>query len=343
VIDFLTEYGMFAAKVITLIGVILAGLLFLAVSLGQRNRKEQESIDIEKINDKLEETQELLEKEIHSKDEFKKLKKEKKKKEKAEAKARKKSSDDAPTSRLFVLRFDGDIHASDVFSLRESISAVLSVATKDDEVLVVLDSSGGYVHNYGLAASQLHRFRQHDIPLTVCVDLVAASGGYLMACVANKILAAPFAIIGSIGVIGQVPNFNRLLKKHDIDFEQHTAGDFKRTLTVFGENTPKAREKFKEELEETHTLFKAFITEHRPQLDIEKVATGEHWYGKQALALHLVDELITSDDYLLAQSKDKDVYEVSYVVNETLVDKVSSLMHGVTARLSAFLKPSLLQ
>jgi serine protease SohB len=218
----------------------------------------------------------------------------------------------APRPRTFVLDFDGDIRASAVESLREEISAVVQVAKPQDEVLLRLESPGGMVHTYGLAASQLRRLRTAGIRLTAAVDEVAASGGYMMACVADQIIAAPFAVIGSIGVVAQIPNFNRLLKEHNIDFELHTAGEYKRTLTLFGENTEAAREKFREELESTHKLFKGFVTDNRPQLDIDRVATGEHWYGSRALELKLIDAMQTSDDYLLAASKERDIFEVHF-------------------------------
>jgi serine protease SohB len=178
------------------------------------------------------------------------------------------------------------------------------------------------VHAYGLAAAQLARIRQRGIPLIVTVDKVAASGGYLMACIADKIFAAPFAIIGSIGVIVQLPNFHRLLKEKNIDFEQLTAGNYKRTLTLFGENTEAGREKLHQEIEEVHHLFKQLIHENRPQLDIEKVATGEHWLAKQAIEFKLVDELRTSDDYLLEQSNTANLFEVRYEVKKSFIEKL---------------------
>lgn len=334
--EFFFEYGLFTAKVISVILALLiafGGLLTLLASRG----RERESIEIEKINDVFDNLRDALEVEIYSKDELKALKKERKKQEKAEAKALKKrlkaGEDEMTKPKLFVLRFDGDMHASEVDNLRQAITAVLTVAKKEDEVLVTIDSAGGLVHNYGLAASQLHRIREKGIPLTASVDLVAASGGYLMAAVANKIIAAPFAVVGSIGVLAQIPNFHRLLKKHDVDIEQHTAGEFKTTLTMLGENTPKAREKFQEELEDTHTLFKRFVKDNRPELDINKLATGEHWYGSQAIELKLIDELCTSDDYLLSKSANTDIYEVTYVIQETMADKISGIIHGVSTRL----------
>jgi len=145
-----------------------------------------------------------------------------------------------------------------------------------------------------------------------------------MACVADRILAAPFAIVGSIGVVGQLPNFNRLLKKHEIEYELHTAGEHKRTLTLFGENTEAGREKFRETLEDAHALFKGFILQNRPQVDIAEVATGDHWFGTRALALKLVDELKTSDDYLLERSKDCDLYELRYKRHRGLAERLGT-------------------
>ncbi len=214
--------------------------------------------------------------------------------------------------RVFVLDFRGDVRASAVDTLRDAITAVLLVARSSDEVVLRLESLGGMVAAYGLAASQVARIRERGIPLTVCVDTVAASGGYMMACVADRLLAAPFAVVGSIGVIGQLPNFHRLLKKHDIDVELFKAGDYKRTLTLFGENTPEGRRHYQGKLDDTHRLFKDFVVRYRPQLDVEKVATGEYWYGSRALELGLVDGLKTSDDYLLEASRRAELYEVHF-------------------------------
>ena len=233
-----------------------------------------------------------------------------------------KTKPQADKPRLFVLDFHGSMDARETDSLREEISAILSIAKADDEVLLRLESGGGVVHGYGLAASQLDRLNKRQINLTVAVDKVAASGGYMMACIGNKIIAAPFAIVGSIGVIAQLPNFNRLLKKHNVDFEQFTAGEFKRTVTLFGENTDKGRDKFQQELEQTHQLFKRFVTEHRPQLDIQQVATGEHWFGYQALELQLVDAIQTSDDYIMAALTERQVYQVKYQLRKGMAEKV---------------------
>ncbi|MCL7751506.1 protease SohB [Guyparkeria hydrothermalis] len=218
-------------------------------------------------------------------------------------------ADAAP--RTFVLRFHGDIRASAVEALREEVSAVLQAAEPGrDRVLLVLDSPGGVVPGYGLAAAQLARLRSAEIELVAVVDRVAASGGYMMAAVANRIVAAPFAIVGSIGVVAQLPNIHRLLKRNDIDVELHTAGQYKRTLTLLGENTEAGREKFREELEQTHLLFKQFLNRYRPQLDLDKLATGEHWYGEDALGLGLIDEIGTSDDLVLAAAEQGDAYEI---------------------------------
>lgn len=235
-----------------------------------------------------------------------------------EAKIRRKNN-----QKIFVLDFKGDIQASAVENIREEITLILATAKAGrDRVVVRLESPGGMVHGYGLAAAQLVRLRDAGFHLTICVDKVAASGGYMMACIANEIIAAPFAIVGSIGVVAQVPNFNRLLKQHNVDFELYTAGQYKRTVTMFGENTPEGKAKFEEELQQTHVLFKHFVEKYRPQLNVDKVATGEHWYGEDALELNLVDKLQTSDEYLLALLPQHDVYVINTRKKATLGEKL---------------------
>lgn len=235
-----------------------------------------------------------------------------------EARARKKTN-----QKIYVLDFKGDMAASAVESLREEITLILSTAKVGrDRVVVRLESPGGMVHGYGLAAAQLVRLREAGFHLTICVDKVAASGGYMMACIANEIISAPFAIVGSIGVVAQVPNFNRLLKDNKIDFELYTAGQYKRTVTMFGENTEEGKAKFEEELQQTHALFKHFVEKYRPQLNIEKVATGEHWYGRDALDLNLVDKLQTSDEYLLNLLTQHDIYSIQTRKKPTLGEKL---------------------
>lgn len=310
VMGFLSEYGLFLAKAVTLVVAILvvAANLF-ALARGARERGS-DRLEVRNVNRRLRELADRLHDEMLDADERKKLVKARKAQDKAQKKARAKGV--AARPRVFVLDFEGDLQAHAVSSLREEINAVLQVARKEDELLLRLESSGGLVHAYGLAASQLTRVRGTGLRLTVAVDKVAASGGYMMACVADRILAAPFAVIGSIGVVAQIPNFNRLLRKSQIDLELHTAGEYKRTLTLFGENTDAARAKFREELEDTHALFKSFVAEHRPGLDLARVATGEHWFGTRAEELKLVDELRSSDDYLLQRVQDADVFELHY-------------------------------
>jgi len=235
-----------------------------------------------------------------------------------EAKIRRKNN-----QKIFVLDFKGDIQASAVENIREEITLILATAKAGrDRVVVRLESPGGMVHGYGLAAAQLVRLRDAGFHLTICVDKVAASGGYMMACIANEIITAPFAIVGSIGVVAQVPNFNRLLKQHNVDFELYTAGQYKRTVTMFGENTAEGKAKFEEELQQTHVLFKHFVEKYRPQLNVDKVATGEHWYGEDALNLNLVDKLQTSDEYLLALLPQHDVYVINTRKKATLGEKL---------------------
>lgn len=328
--NFLAIYGLFLAKTITFVIAILIVMLGI-IAIASRG-KEKDKIQIKKLNDKLLETKEDLSQEILPKAEFKKQMKAWKKAQKMEDKKKRK--------RIFVLDFNGDMRASAVNNLREEVTAILTVATPEDEVLVKLESAGGMVHSYGLAASQLERIRQKQIPLVAAVDKVAASGGYLMACVADTILAAPFAIIGSIGVIAQLPNFHRFLKKHDIDFEQVTAGAYKRTLTMFGENTEKGREKMRTEIEDIHHQFKEFIQQNRTSVDVDEVATGEHWLANRALALKLVDKLITSDDYLLDASQTADLYQITYKHKKSLSEK---LMGSVQLKLQKLMHTGQMQ
>mgnify|MGYP003604472470 FL=1 len=318
---------MFLAKAVTIVVAIVAVIIVVLAST-VKHKSDKGELRITNLSEELEELKHGLKEELLSKKQFKAYEKQLK----ADEKAKDKAADEACTGKVFVIDFKGSIDAAEVASLREEISAIIAIAEKGDEVVVNVESGGGMVHGYGLASSQLDRLRQSDIPLTVCVDKVAASGGYMMACVANKIYAAPFAIVGSIGVVAQLPNFNRLLKKHEIDYEQHTAGNFKRTLTVFGENSDEGRQKFQEELEETHVLFKAFVGKYRPELDLVKVATGEHWYGQQAIELGLVDAISTSDDVIMSLATERTVYKIRYQVRKKLADKIA---HGASLSVNA--------
>lgn len=324
--EILPQYTLFLAKTVTLVTALLVVLVFIGHM--RHKKRDEEHIEVRKLNDRYQRMGETLKTELLPKRmlkrELQRLKHDKKQDDKRA---------DDQKKRVFVLNFHGDIKASALNSLREEITAVIMVARPQDEVFVRLESSGGMVHAYGLATSQLERLKHHGIPLTVSVDKVAASGGYMMACVADKIITAPFAIIGSIGVIAQLPNFNRLLKKNNVDFEQITAGEHKRTLTLFGENTDSGREKLKQEIEDTHSLFKELIAEYRSDIELPKVATGEYWYGRRAVDLKLVDELKTSDDYLLDASKEADVYEITFIEKKKLGKRLFSLMPQALERL----------
>ncbi len=298
--DFLAQYGMFLLKSLT----IVIALLLLVVGIFSTGRKPRPKLEITSLNKQYDEIKHHMLKEILGK------------------KPEKKKKDKKTNPTLYVLDFNGDIKASQVDQLRDEISAVLAIASKDDEVVVRLESPGGAVNGYGLAASQLQRLRDKQIPLTVCIDKIAASGGYLMACVANNIIAAPFAIIGSIGVVAQLPNFHRWLKKNDIDFELLTAGEYKRTLTIFAENTDKGRKKFQEDLEKIHEKFRDYVLANRQQLDMDKVATGEHWLAKDAFDLHLIDTLKTSDEYLNDKMLTYNIFKVTVHGKQTLVAKL---------------------
>jgi serine protease SohB len=329
--EYLYEYLMFLAQAVTVVVAILL-ILSAVTSLGlKRQHTEHGHLEVRKLNDSLQQLKDGVRHAMLDPASFKKQHKADAKAAKREAKASRKHSDQAK-NRTFVVDFKGDLQASRVDHLRTEITAILTMAEKDDEVVVRLESPGGAVHGYGLAASQLDRIRQHDVPLVVAVDKVAASGGYLMAAVANKILAAPFAVLGSIGVVAQIPNVHRLLKKHDVDVEILTAGKYKRTLTVLGENTEEGREKFLEELEEVHSLFQEFVGSRRPQLDMDEVATGEAWYGQRAIDRALVDEISTSDEYLTQACDERDVFEVQWVEHKKPIERLLAYAEGTLGR-----------
>ncbi|TLM78708.1 protease SohB [Microbulbifer harenosus] len=369
--EFLSEYGLFLAKVVTIVVALLVILGIVVANRAHHRDRQPGHIAVHRLNDRYDDMKEALLAAVLDDAEYAELKKQQDKDKKAEAKAQAKKrkaelkaeakarkhrnkdvaekdahevkvpeqaeadaeagaggEQSAPAierdarKRLFVVHFDGDIKASALSNLREEITAILQIAEREDEVVVCLESPGGMVANYGLAASQLARVRSAGVKLTIIVDKVAASGGYMMACVADRILAAPFAMLGSIGVVAQLPNFHRLLQRNDVDFELFTAGEYKRTVTMFGENTPEGKEKFQSDLDEIHTLFQHFVAEYRPQLDVSKVATGEVWFGQRALDLALVDELKTSDEYLTSCARNADLYQVEYKERQNIAKKI---------------------
>ena len=336
-LEFLSEYGLFLAKTVTLLLALIV-VIIVMVGVGQKQRRgDRGHIEVRSVNDVIEGVGQTLKQAVLNPEALKQELKDEKKRHKLLTKDQKKAvkTGEVSRQRIFVLDFDGDVQASGVDQLREEITAVLSIATSNDEVVLRLESPGGMVHSYGLAASQLSRITSKGIRLTIAVDKVAASGGYMMACIANKIIAAPFALLGSIGVVAQIPNFNRLLKSKDIDVEVLTAGEHKRTLTMFGENTEKGRQKFLEELEDVHTLFKDFISEHRPQVNMTEVATGEAWYGRRALTHQLVDELKTSDEYIVDKCLTNDVFQVKYIEDRSRVDQVMERFTALLTRVKS--------
>lgn len=313
--EFLYEYGLFLAKAVTL---VVAIVVVVAAIVGAANRQKpgKGHLEIASLNEQLKDITQYARSVLLDKASLKKLAKQQKKDAKQE------EANQQQQPRLFVIEFKGSMDAHEVERLREEVTAILCVADEQDEVLVKLESGGGVVHGYGLAAAQLHRIKDKGLKLTVSVDKVAASGGYMMACVADELMASRFAYIGSIGVLAQLPNFHKLLKKNDIEFEQHTAGAYKRTLTVFGENTDDGREKFRQEIEEIHVLFKDWVSEQRQNMDIDKVATGEFWPGIKAKELGLIDTIMTSDDYILSAYPNKQIFSVKYSQKKNMAEKL---------------------
>ena len=331
---YIYEYLVFLAQAITVVAAILIVLAAVVSLAAKRRSVAMGHLEVTKLNDHLDRLREQIEHAVLPAREFKKT-------AKAAARQKKQASKAAPASeaagRVFALTFKGDLQASKVTQLRNEINAILAQAQEGDEVIARVESPGGLVHGYGLAASQLLRIRERKLNLVVAVDKVAASGGYLMAAVANRVIAAPFAVVGSIGVVAQIPNVHRLLKKKDVDVEVITAGKHKRTMTVFGENTEEGRQKFIEEIEDLHALFKEFVADKRPALDVEKVATGESWYGQRAIDLKLVDEIMTSDEYLMNKCADTDVFEIRWVEPQKPLEKMLAQVESRIERLLGLL------
>ncbi len=324
--EHLIEFGLFFAKTLVIVLSLFALIAFIAAQTMKGSQQDHPGLEVDDFRKRISDYAELLNSQILDKKVLKKLEKEKKKQEKEKA---------DPDKRIFVIDFDGDVKATSVKNLRDEVSLLLKVANPaKDQALVRVNSPGGMVHTYGLAAAQLDRIRKAGMHLTVAVDKVAASGGYLMACTADKIISSPFAILGSIGVVAQVPNFHRLLKEHNVDYEEMTAGDYKRTVSIFGEITEKGRKKFVEQLEETHFLFKDFVAKHRPQLDIDKVSTGEYWFGYRAKELNLVDEVLTSDEYIYGQPNNVEIIKIGLVEKKKLGEKLGFSIAKITSQIT---------
>ncbi len=328
-IDILLQYGLFLAEALTIV-LAIAAVVFIVVGAARAVRQEHEeaNLEVRKLNDSYADLIAPLRALAMSKKEFK-----------AELKAQKKAHKDAAKTpadahppRIYVLDFHGDMRASGVAALREEITAIIAMAEKSDQVLLRLENSGGVVHEHGLAASQLARLKAHDIKLTVVVDKVAASGGYMMACIADTLVAAPFAVLGSIGVLAQLPNFHRLLDSTGIDYEMFKGGEYKRTVTLFGQNTDADREKFQADIDRTHALFKSFVAQHRPRLKLDKVATGEHWFGTECVELGLCDAIGTSDDWLLERRDDNDLFALCYSRRPPLVRRLTAAVQEASTR-----------
>ena len=316
-IDLLVAYGFFLLKTITVLLVILIPIFMISSSAKHRKETDKGRIVVKNLSDKLEEIGVTLKSAEMDPKAYKSFLKERNKKKKKEIKGKSKEI-------VYVLDFKGDIQASAVGKLKQEINAIIASQVKCKEVVIKVESGGGSAYAYGLCAAELKRLVDNKIKLTVCIDKIAASGGYLMSCVATKIVAAPWAIVGSIGVIAQLPNFHRLLKKLDIDIEMHTAGKFKRTLTTLGENTKQGREKFISELEDLHVVFKDFVKENRSKIQVAKVATGEVWQGDKAKKLGLIDEIGTSDDYLLKLASKSKLLEIQYFEKKPFTARIGS-------------------
>ncbi|WP_458526291.1 protease SohB [Onishia taeanensis] len=333
--DWLQDYALFFAQALTLLAMLAA--IMVLINKGRGEGDDRAQLRIEELNLRQRKRVRRLK---MAATEPQERKRQLKMLRRGDKQARKKKSDASSRGNVWVLDFQGDLKASGTSRLAEEISALLAVVAEGDEVVLRLESAGGLVHAYGLAAAQLDRLREAGVTTRICVDKVAASGGYMMACCADRLQVAPFAVLGSIGVVAQVPNVHRLLKRHDVDVEVLTAGRYKRTLTVLGENTEEGRDKFLADLEHTHELFKRHIAERRPSMDTEHLATGEIWYGREAVEKGLADEVMTSDAYLFSRMQDARVLSVRLETQKRLPERLglslsSGVERGVTRLLEA--------
>ena len=318
--EWIAEVGMFVVQTTIVMALIGIGLMLMVRT--KQDKGSDLKLTIESLNDQRRRRGRRMRLAATLPGARKKLLKAFRSEDKKRQKVSKGHHDTPQQPRVWVLDFHGDLRASQTEHFAQEVSAIIDVATENDEVVVRLESAGGLVHAYGLAAAQLDRLRMAGLTTTVCIDKVAASGGYLMACTAQHIRAAPFAVIGSIGVVAQVPNIHRLLKRHDIDVELLTAGKYKRTLTVLGENTEEGKAKFLEDLENTHHLFKSYVAERRPAMDMETIATGEIWYGSEALPQRLIDSVGTSEAYLVERMVEARVFTVKLEPPKTVSRKL---------------------
>lgn len=324
--ELLLDYALFLAQAATVVAAVGATVAIIALAIAaSRKARPGEGIHAIRLNERFDDLSAPIEALALPAKEFKAARK-------ARNKARKAAAAASPRPRIYVLDFKGDIRASAGNNLREEVSAILGMARAGEEVLLRLDNAGGLVHEHGFASSQLARLTSRDLKLTVAVDKVAASGGYMMACIADHILAAPFAVLGSIGVLAQVPNVHRALEQRGVDMEMFKGGKYKRTVTVLGRNSDEDRAKYQQEIDEIHALFKQFVAEHRPALDLDKVATGEHWFGRDALALGLCDAIGTSDDWLMTRRADAELLRVRYRHRERLGQRLAHAVRDAPAQ-----------
>ena len=326
---FWLDIAAFLVKAIIIVAAI-GGLALLIARLARSDERKERDIKVTPLDERYDAMRDAMNGALLDKKERKALAKTRKKETKASAKARRGHT---PGKRIYVLAFKGDMRATAVKRLASEIDTLLIAARPGtDEAVIRIESPGGSVTGYGLAAAEILRLRERKIKVTASVDQVAASGGYMMACAADRIVAAPFAVVGSIGVVAPVPNLHRLLKKNEIDFEEMTAGEFKRTISFLGEITPAGREHFRGKLDETHEAFKAHVAECRPNVDIASVANGDYWLAREALPLGLVDEIMTGDELLFRARDSARLYEVKTEAHKTLLQQIMSGIGGAVEK-----------
>lgn len=215
-----------------------------------------------------------------------------------------------------VLRFEGDTMATGRQDFARMVDEVLHNKERIQRVIVVVNSPGGGVSVYGQMFAGMERMRNAGVDVTACVDTYAASGGYLMSVPAQRIIAAPFAMVGSIGVVSEFMNFNKLLRRLGVEPMTITAGELKRTVTPLSEVTEENKAAYKAQLEAIHRQFIAVVKKYR-EVDADRVCTGNHWTAAESveLKLNLVDGLATSQEYLFEANQTEDLVTISKLQN----------------------------
>ena len=165
---------------------------------------------------------------------------------------------------------------------------------KPSAVALVINSPGGSPVQSSLIGSRIRRLAaEHDVPVYAFVEDVAASGGYWLACAADKIYLDESSIVGSIGVISASFGAHEFLNRQGFERRVYTAGKSKSMLDPFRPENPEDVERLKGSLEQIHEVFKTHVTSRRGGrlASDQDLFTGEIWLGQKAIDVGLADHI----------------------------------------------------